>query len=556
MPVIGLGGDAQRRQGMGIEVGRLEGSARRDVRESDERVHERELPGVVELETWEALAGREHRGFRETPQLAAVHKGLEDVLLDVEIPIDDAGQLAVQGGQVFDRFANPVEVVDAGLQLARVVRGHPAAEDGRDAVGLADRAVGIEQPGSPLIERRAPLEDQVVAVLGLREEEPMLTAGLTTFLGREERRERAEPLLAARHQVVRGETIGERLEAVGVAALEERVSALPKGDPFFSEPVGQPVMLVQADARREREVRTHAHTQAAPALVVEVDVAVRHPPLGELEVPPVVGRRADSRHDPSGLARLQDDHDFVGFGASEEPVDELIASSVGLGQDRNAPFASPRFDPGMVLVGDVAQQLPRNRVLVPVAREEPDHTFGLLERLNQSVQQQPIETAVAEPDAILVVLAEGVHGDLRDVRHLRGYPPGRLREDASMRDYHQLDLWQRAMTYTVQIYEFTAQLPETERYNLTAQLRRAATSVPLNIAEGSGCSTDAEFARFVGHAYRSLKQVVTGLELCQRLYGSLPVPPMTALIDEGNQISRMAHSFMQRLGTSTGSSPS
>ena len=90
-------------------------------------------------------------------------------------------------------------------------------------------------------------------------------------------------------------------------------------------------------------------------------------------------------------------------------------------------------------------------------------------------------------------------------------------------------------------------------YNLAAQLRRAATSVPLNIAEGSGCSTDAEFARFVGYAYRSLKEVVTGLELCQRLYQSLPGPPATALIDEGNQISRMAHSFMQRLGTSTGS---
>jgi four helix bundle protein len=150
-----------------------------------------------------------------------------------------------------------------------------------------------------------------------------------------------------------------------------------------------------------------------------------------------------------------------------------------------------------------------------------------------------------------VVLAEGVHVDLRDVRHLRGYPHGRLREGANMRDYHQLDLWQRAMTYTVQIYEFTAQLPEAERYNLTAQLRRAATSVPLNIAEGSGCSTDAEFARFVGYAYRSLKEVVTGLELCQRLYPALPVPPGTVLIDEGNQISRMAHSLIQRLTTST-----
>ena len=119
-----------------------------------------------------------------------------------------------------------------------------------------------------------------------------------------------------------------------------------------------------------------------------------------------------------------------------------------------------------------------------------------------------------------------------------------------MRDYHQLDLWQRAMTYAVQVYEFTAQLPDTERYNLAAQLRRAATSVPLNIAEGSGCTSDAEFARFVGYAYRSLKEVVTGVELCQRLYPSLPGPPATALIDEGNQISRMAHSFMQRLGTS------
>jgi four helix bundle protein len=119
-----------------------------------------------------------------------------------------------------------------------------------------------------------------------------------------------------------------------------------------------------------------------------------------------------------------------------------------------------------------------------------------------------------------------------------------------MRDYHQLDLWQRAMAYAVQIYEFTAQLPEGERYNLTVQLRKAATSVPLNIAEGSGCRTDAEFARFVGYAYRSLKEVVTGLELCQRLYKSLPVPSVIALIDEGNQISRMAHSLMQRLGRS------
>jgi four helix bundle protein len=64
---------------------------------------------------------------------------------------------------------------------------------------------------------------------------------------------------------------------------------------------------------------------------------------------------------------------------------------------------------------------------------------------------------------------------------------------------------------------------------LTAQLRKAVASVPLNIAEGSGCSTDGEFARFLGYAYRSLKEVVTGLELCQRLYGALPCDLITAL---------------------------
>ena len=117
-----------------------------------------------------------------------------------------------------------------------------------------------------------------------------------------------------------------------------------------------------------------------------------------------------------------------------------------------------------------------------------------------------------------------------------------------MQDYHQLEIWHRAMSYAVELYEFSAGLPNDERYNLTAQLRRAATSVPLNIAEGCGCNSDGEFARFLGYAYRSLKEVITCLELCQRLYTALPVAPINTLIDEGNQISRMTHTLMQRLG--------
>jgi four helix bundle protein len=65
-----------------------------------------------------------------------------------------------------------------------------------------------------------------------------------------------------------------------------------------------------------------------------------------------------------------------------------------------------------------------------------------------------------------------------------------------MQDYHQLDIWQRAMNYAVRIYEFTTQLPIDERYGLASQLRKASASVPLNIAEGSACTTDPEFAGF------------------------------------------------------------
>jgi four helix bundle protein len=118
-----------------------------------------------------------------------------------------------------------------------------------------------------------------------------------------------------------------------------------------------------------------------------------------------------------------------------------------------------------------------------------------------------------------------------------------------MQDYHQLEIWQRAMTYVVQLYRWSADLPDSERYNLTAQVRKAATSVPLNIAEGSGCTSDGDFARFLGYAYRSLKEVVTALELCHRLYPALPSDSVTMLIDEGNQIARMTRSLMQRLGS-------
>jgi four helix bundle protein len=116
-----------------------------------------------------------------------------------------------------------------------------------------------------------------------------------------------------------------------------------------------------------------------------------------------------------------------------------------------------------------------------------------------------------------------------------------------MQDYHQLDIWHRAMDYAVAVYEFVATLPEQEKYNLASQLRRAVTSAPLNIAEGCGAASNTEFGRFLGFAYRSLREAVTALELCQRLYPLLPRDRIVFLIEEGNQISKMIYALIQKV---------
>ena len=85
-------------------------------------------------------------------------------------------------------------------------------------------------------------------------------------------------------------------------------------------------------------------------------------------------------------------------------------------------------------------------------------------------------------------------------------------------DYRDLVAWQKAMSLAEMIYQKTADLPMEERYGLTAQMRRAAVSIPSNIAEGQGRrSTDDEFVRFLSIALGSLCELETQLELSARL---------------------------------------
>jgi len=79
--------------------------------------------------------------------------------------------------------------------------------------------------------------------------------------------------------------------------------------------------------------------------------------------------------------------------------------------------------------------------------------------------------------------------------------------------FEKLEVWQLGPDYIDPIYEIANQLPRSEEYNLKSQMIRAATSVALNIAEGSTGQTDAEQARFLGMAIRSLLETVA----CQHI---------------------------------------
>ncbi len=81
------------------------------------------------------------------------------------------------------------------------------------------------------------------------------------------------------------------------------------------------------------------------------------------------------------------------------------------------------------------------------------------------------------------------------------------------RSYRDLIVWQKAKALALQIYQATEQFPRNEIYGLTSQIRRAAVSVPSNIAEGQGRLTLGEFQHFLGQARGSLLELDTQIAI-------------------------------------------
>ncbi len=113
-------------------------------------------------------------------------------------------------------------------------------------------------------------------------------------------------------------------------------------------------------------------------------------------------------------------------------------------------------------------------------------------------------------------------------------------------DFTDLRVWQASMELAEIVYEFTASFPETGRFGLVAQMRRAAVSVPSNIAEGQARGGAKEFSRFLGIARGSLAELKTQIMLAGRLeYG--PLKDCEVLVDQVGQVARQVTALRNSL---------
>jgi four helix bundle protein len=115
-----------------------------------------------------------------------------------------------------------------------------------------------------------------------------------------------------------------------------------------------------------------------------------------------------------------------------------------------------------------------------------------------------------------------------------------------MQDFRKLSVWEKADALTIAIYKETKTFPVNEQYGLTSQLRRASSSIPTNIAEGCGYSSNAQFARFLNIATGSASEVDYLIHLSSKL--ELLTCEQVSRLNEGIvEVKRMLSSLLQKV---------
>ena len=119
----------------------------------------------------------------------------------------------------------------------------------------------------------------------------------------------------------------------------------------------------------------------------------------------------------------------------------------------------------------------------------------------------------------------------------------------SLSSYRELIVWQKSMDLAARIYTITRSYPAEERFGITSQMRRAATSIPANIAEGQARRSTGEFLQSLGIARGSLAELETFLTLSERLE-FLAKMDSESFLNACAEINKMLHALMKSLSTS------
>ncbi len=115
-----------------------------------------------------------------------------------------------------------------------------------------------------------------------------------------------------------------------------------------------------------------------------------------------------------------------------------------------------------------------------------------------------------------------------------------------VKNYRDLIVWQKAMDLVTQVYQATERFPQKEVFGLTNQIRKAAVSIPSNIAEGQGRNTDRDFRHFLSIARGSLQEVETQLEIARRL-GYLHKEELFDIIEQSSEVARLINGLSRAL---------
>jgi four helix bundle protein len=112
--------------------------------------------------------------------------------------------------------------------------------------------------------------------------------------------------------------------------------------------------------------------------------------------------------------------------------------------------------------------------------------------------------------------------------------------------YRGLLVWQKAMDLVEACYQLSDKLPRSEEFGLRAQIRRAAVSIPSNIAEGQGRSATREYLRYLAIAHGSLMELETQAQVVGRL-GYAPSADIDRILESSAEVGRMLNALITRL---------